>query len=343
MRQSRRRAFTLIELLVVIAIIGVLIGLLLPAVQAAREAARRAQCVNNLKQIGLSMHNYHDVTGGLPWGFGWDATYPWGLTSSMQTYYLPYMEQQILYNAINFVDTGDAGAGGAFYFDSPRNTTAFYSKVDAFLCPSDLDRLTNAGGHINYMACAGANGDIYNEKAGSPDNFTGIAPFLGRFHKAYSFRDITDGLSQTFAFSESVKGIGTGMAFDSLSPSSTIYASSTAATGIPQGDYNNCKSFSPTPTSPVDANSQPFGYGWMSGWNVCTRMPFVMPPNSQVQCRSVTPTSNFMTGPTSHHSGGVNAMFCDGSVRFIKSSIGLPVFWGLATIHNGEVVSQSDY
>ena len=95
-----RRGFTLIELLVVIAIIAVLIALLLPAVQAAREAARRAQCTNNLKQIGLALHNYHSAVNSFPWGDG-----PWWIEWSAHTLLLPYMEQTPIYNALNFVDT----------------------------------------------------------------------------------------------------------------------------------------------------------------------------------------------------------------------------------------------
>src|ERR1700736_6672062 len=102
MYQMRRRGFTLIELLVVIAIIAVLIALLLPAVQAAREAARRAQCVNNLKQFGIALHNYHDQVGILPWGNGHsDATYGW-CNSSGIALILPQLEQSSLYNATNF-------------------------------------------------------------------------------------------------------------------------------------------------------------------------------------------------------------------------------------------------
>src|SRR5262245_13889738 len=108
MRSEARRGFTLIELLVVIAIIAVLIALLLPAVQAAREAARRSQCVNNLKQYGIAIHNYHDVTGGLSWGHGYLGWNDWGATALM----LPYLEQSALYNAINFANTGGAAAPG---------------------------------------------------------------------------------------------------------------------------------------------------------------------------------------------------------------------------------------
>src|SRR5437773_809625 len=122
------RGFTLIELLVVIAIIAVIIALLLPAVQSAREAARRAQCVNNLKQIGLAIHNYHSSVNSLPWGDG-----PWWIEWSAHTLLLPYIEQGPIYNAINFVDLGAPFYGQGMPNDNPVNTTAEYRVISGFL------------------------------------------------------------------------------------------------------------------------------------------------------------------------------------------------------------------
>src|SRR4051794_33258810 len=142
------RAFTLIELLVVIAIIAVLIALLLPAVQSAREAARRSQCVNNLKQFGLAIHNYESAAGGLPWGhgyFGWDD---W----SAHALLLPSLEQTARYNAINFASRGGAATPG-----NALNLTVQKTTVTLFLCPSDIDRLTTAYGKTNYCANSGNN------------------------------------------------------------------------------------------------------------------------------------------------------------------------------------------
>ena len=146
MTRSYRRGFTLIELLVVIAIIAVLIALLLPAVQAAREAARRAQCVNNLKQIGLAMHNYHQAVGHLPDGqhdrllLRARSPTTWG-TFSAHALLLPYMEQTPLYNSCNFSWDIWYGTG------SNINSTVWNIKVTAFLCPSDgkagVDHLNN--------------------------------------------------------------------------------------------------------------------------------------------------------------------------------------------------------
>src|SRR6516165_9395277 len=139
----RRSGFTLIELLVVIAIIAVLIALLLPAVQAAREAARRAQCVNNQKQLGIGLHNYHQSNDVLPWGSG-----PWGWKDiAAHALLLPYIEQQAAWNAFNFNDGDDTDSNGVNPAspDTPNNRTVQEMQIIAFLCPSDVNRLTSGG------------------------------------------------------------------------------------------------------------------------------------------------------------------------------------------------------
>src|SRR4051812_25328335 len=137
MKLSERRGFTLIELLVVIAIIAVLIALLLPAVQAAREAARRSQCTNNLKQIGIALHNYHTQTDSFPIGasaapYTWPYAYANWCNWSAQALMLNQMEQTAAYNAINFnFAPGNAGYGYS------SNSTVYDMKIGVFLCPSD--------------------------------------------------------------------------------------------------------------------------------------------------------------------------------------------------------------
>ena len=136
----------------VIAIIAVLIALLLPAVQAAREAARRSQCVNNLKQIGLALHNYHDQKGSLPFGHG-DYTVTWNDWSA-HSQMLAQLELGNLFNAINFTQTiapANPTVGGC-----PQNTTVIYTSIRTFLCPSDFSRLTSPYGHCNYVASCGS-------------------------------------------------------------------------------------------------------------------------------------------------------------------------------------------
>src|SRR5262249_29972787 len=140
MDKGKRSALTLIELLVVIA---VLIARLVPAGQAAREAARRAQCVNNLKQLGIGCHNYHSAYDVLPWGSG-----PWGWNDiSTHLLLLPYMEQTVAWNAFNFNDGDDTDSNGVnpAQENTPNNRTVQSIQITTFLCPSDSDRLTSAG------------------------------------------------------------------------------------------------------------------------------------------------------------------------------------------------------
>jgi prepilin-type N-terminal cleavage/methylation domain-containing protein len=190
---SVRRAFTLIELLVVIAIVSILIGLFLPAVQKVREAASLVSCRNNLKQIGLAMHNYHDTTGAFPVGY-YDPT-PWptldqGPGWGWGAYLLPYLEQDNLYRQINFkLDVGD-----------PANAGALATSLKCYQCPSDPlsanITLTDGGSNswviapASYVACNGNDG---------VDDFT-TPPHTGAFVRAvkgFRIPDITDGLSNT--------------------------------------------------------------------------------------------------------------------------------------------------
>ncbi len=199
MTARTRRGFTLIELLVVIAIIAVLIALLLPAVQAAREAARRSQCVNNLKQIGLAMHNYHQTNDVFPLGATLQpnapgTVYNWSCWSA-QAQMLPYLEQGAIYNAINFSyacepyseptarDKGYASLGGYI------NSTAYNMRVSSFLCPSD----PNAG-PINDNSYHGSVGTTtYNTGQHTPAS-TGVFGMQA----SYGIRDIIDGTSNNW-------------------------------------------------------------------------------------------------------------------------------------------------
>jgi prepilin-type N-terminal cleavage/methylation domain-containing protein len=204
----RRRGFTLIELLVVIAIIAVLIALLLPAVQAAREAARRAQCVNNLKQIGLALHNYHSVQDKFPMGASLGIHTPPNTTLAKQnwsahTALLPQLEQMALINSINFNFGEDEAASSMPYI---LNSTVINSQVKAFLCPSDP---SGGGAFIssnNYYACVGTSTYFTNKGTTVASLADHPATGLFAFQLCYGIRDCIDGSSNTIAFSEGSVG-----------------------------------------------------------------------------------------------------------------------------------------
>jgi prepilin-type N-terminal cleavage/methylation domain-containing protein len=213
----KRRGFTLIELLVVIAIVAVLIALLLPAVQAAREAARRSQCVNNLKQIGLALHNYHQQLGTFPMGSGSGvltppATYHAKECWSIHAAILPQLEQMAIYNAINFNFSCDSlGSPTA----NPNYTVFFQTQVKTFLCPSDPNAWTVANDNTSanncYFGSIGATTDILGGGGSNTDTATpnlSNVPTTGlfAFQQAKSINAVIDGTSNSVAFAESTVG-----------------------------------------------------------------------------------------------------------------------------------------
>jgi prepilin-type N-terminal cleavage/methylation domain-containing protein/prepilin-type processing-associated H-X9-DG protein len=352
-----RSGFTLIELLVVIAIIGVLVALLLPAVQSARESGRRTQCVNNLKQLGLALQNYHDSHGSLPWGQCEDDHWQ---DYSTHLAILPYLELGNVYNAFNIDDiwTPEAMQGGA-QPGWPANTTAQYTKISVFLCPSDMDRLTTRFGHNNYGGNSGSSPDSINSLGAMNGPFIGADPSAVLNTRVFTFADITDGLSQTAAFSEKVKGIGKAIARDPLKPTSVvIYVPEVDPMNQPDGYAAACRAANPNtallPTGDGYSNQYPWGIGgmWHIGYPPQTRYNHVMTPNTW-SC--IIPTggeaNNGAGGPgnvgahaaSSRHPGLVNVLFCDGTVRAIRNAISSQVWWSLGTMAGGESVSADAY
>ena len=273
------RAFTLIELLVVIAIISVLIALLLPSVQAAREAARRIKCVNNLKQIGIALHGYHDVHNTFPAG-GWIALPAQPATINMNLGWsavvLPWIEQRALYDALNV----------SYPYNNAVNSTSAYTVLEVYLCPSE-PRQSNWNKYPGpppdpYPSADADYGGMYGPR-GLGSGFTNNPPAGAMiFNKCVRLAQITDGASQTIAVGEDPEAI----------------------------------------------NAM-----WISGHNVFDQ-------SAPINAR---PPSEFGEELASQHPGGVNTLFGDGSVHFLKTSTNIVPLAALCTRALGEVVSSDSY
>jgi prepilin-type N-terminal cleavage/methylation domain-containing protein len=323
MRKPLRTGFTLIELLVVIAIIAVLIALLLPAVQAAREAARRVQCVNNLKQIGIAMHNYHDVCGACPMS-GYDWFGPLAMIG-------PFIEGQAIFNSLNF----------GIRSQDPTNSTATHATISVFNCPSDIDRLTTTTGHFNYAANAGSCSDSVA--------YGGVKLFAGPFNGncdivPVRFSSITDGLSNTAGFSERVKGIGSVNTYDPLKPSATIMQVTFTAPYSPSTDQATCLANPPTASATLNTQAAGVGADWSRCFTFGTQYDHTMLPNTWNCATGKTSDPNYTTSnAASRHPGVINMLLMDGSTRTIKQTIGNPVWWALGTMSAGEILSADQY
>jgi prepilin-type N-terminal cleavage/methylation domain-containing protein/prepilin-type processing-associated H-X9-DG protein len=374
MRQ--RRGFTLIELLVVIAIIAVLIALLLPAVQAAREAARRIQCTNNLKQLGLALHNYISATGAVPPGIDNTVTYPgtappydlaqWTAWSA-QALLLPYVEQAPLYNAANFNWNCCYASGQG----DATNSTVYLTRIASFLCPSDA--LAGTQNINSYCGSEGASTVNYPSTGAT----TGIFQVYNSNYSCSSvtLAAITDGTSNTIAFGEGLVGDysktdtyrGNGMsgAIDSPGIVSGTGANPLAGNNAETNPaavlaaLQTCNTFWSTLTScgascDYAGIKQYTGQVWALGERGQTLFNTVVPPNSKLYpwrscrmsgtaCLSCAMDGTTFVNASSNHPGGCNFAFSDGSVRFIKDSINMLTYESLGTRAGGEVVSSDSY
>ena len=355
------RGFTLIELLVVIAIIAVLIALLLPAVQSAREAARRAQCTNNLKQIGLALHNYAQAIGtfpiggttAIPGGSYGNAEFTWGSWSALAMM-LPYLEQTPLYNAANFSYSPYLGTGQLV------NSTVFNANIATFVCPSDGLTTTAASwaaSNNNYY------GSIGTTTYPSAQVATGIfAPGTSNptsggslNHLAYNIATVTDGTSNTVAFSESVVGDLThftggrdGIAWTNSGAYYQTFDAWSRQSYILAGIQKCSQMWSTRQNAPGQEDK---GWRWASNMTGDSLFNTIVPPSSTTYpwsgCRPDNGPGPVTDGQyenaNSLHPGGCNVGFADGSVHFVKSSIAMNTWWALGTKGSGEIISSDSY
>jgi prepilin-type N-terminal cleavage/methylation domain-containing protein/prepilin-type processing-associated H-X9-DG protein len=315
---NRRHAFTLVELLVVIAIIGILVGLLLPAVQAAREAGRRMSCSNNLKQIGLAMQNHHAAKNAFPPGRGT----PFPLVFSTHAYLLPYLEKANLESLVDY-NLPPLTFGS---FSGANNAKAATTSVEIFKCPSDAANGRVPGlsfGTTNYVANVGS-GTINSGNLGNGGD--GVF-FNGN---PMSFHDLTDGSSNTVAFSESI--LGNGQTSGGTPPNDPAREVLEIAAGG-QPTAANCGSGG-------GSWSGQRGAKWINGHYGDTLYNHFYTPNAaQWDCGNGFHNMG-LTAARSQHNGGVMVLLCDGSVRFVSNNVSLTVWRAIATRAQGEAVGD---
>jgi len=364
-----RDGFTLIELLVVIAIIAVLIALLFPAVQSAREAARRIQCTNNLKQIGLGLHNYNDAFGAFPLGGIEDPNGKWtgqATRISWRALMLPFLEQNPLYAAVNFTRSMDPalGGGGTMF-------TAWMTVSSVWLCPSDG---TNGGGLLPWLTAsnptgqgAGLSSPPINPVTGQPATVIPVTNYAGSFGDNYSGGPLCGGCLPWETFPGTNLAVGTprigwngywGTVYDQnfnwgggslrgFFDYQTLQTVTIAS--VTDGTSNSIMAGEVIPIQSADSNFWNEN-GGIAGTTIpinfnSNTFPAADPAcafgwqNGVLGCRFGAAAKGFK----SMHPGGANFLFADGSVKFLKASLSIPTYAALGSRNGGEVISSDAY
>jgi prepilin-type N-terminal cleavage/methylation domain-containing protein/prepilin-type processing-associated H-X9-DG protein len=335
------RGFTLVELLVVIAIIGVLVALLLPAIQSAREAARRAQCLNNLKQLGVALHNYISAETQFPPGsvaktYADQPNHPQSFYRwSSLAHLLPYMENQSVRDLLDL--SLPLYMPGAGYPIADRNKVGVAHVLREFLCASDRGQpVKTEWGPTNYVACAGSGAG-----GGSPFETDGVF----YVNSDTTFANLGDGSSHTVAMSESLLGDDTQLdatsGFAGATPERNykFTLGFSAVSDLTDAKCNGTKSFNST----MGNGNDPRGFAWCSGEYRCALYNHYYPPNAAsfdcITSVTVDPTlppqklysAYGWRAARSMHPGGVNILLADGSARFAEDSIDATVWHGIST------------
>ncbi|QDU90807.1 Type II secretion system protein G precursor [Pirellulimonas nuda] len=330
--------FTLVELLVVIAIIGILVALLLPAVQAAREAARRSQCTNNLKQLGIALHNYESSNKRLPPGnLGYDAKattltrlvdHPTEVATAFVPFILPYLEESALFAQYDFKQSTQDQYAVA---NSPVG-----QKLAAFQCPSDESQNASAcvaGAGIDWKGNYGINWGAWRQicqipqapstdaphpdcNVGPPNPLASATLRVAPFHLSFGARlaQVTDGTSKTLAMMEMNQ------------PPGDTECDRRARIWCEKGGCGNITTFlSPNSSAPDEGNCREYEHA----------------PCNRLGANNQASNTQSYTSSRSRHPGGVMALLCDASVQFVADDIDLPVWQALSTMNRGEVVDAS--
>lgn len=346
--RPHQRAFTLVELLVVIAIIAVLIGLLLPGVQKVREAAARASCMNNLKQIGVALQNYHGAVGCFPPGMVSATDNTSDAESTGFTLLLPYIEQDNTYKIYHFDEP---------WFSQPNHEAVAFP-VKIFYCPANrtsgtIDlapvalvwncQLPPTAAALDYAFCKGANGSLTRRAERIPREARGV------FHVAtpetvrngVRLEEISDGTSTTFALGDAAGGNPKYLIRDLKNPSQAVIDLGTGMPALAEQSWS---------AAGVDDATHP----WHASVFAVTAQ-FGLPPDPRdepMNAKLITPSiyggdigdnaagKDWVSGFRSLHPGGCNFVFCDGSVRFVKESVRPAVYRGLSTFAGGESVGD---